>query len=46
MAAGDPYVASAQTAQETPLPKAFLLLADIAIRADRTENIVPLLFVQ
>jgi hypothetical protein len=38
MAAGPHYIASAQTAQKTPLPTVLLLLCDIAIGTDCVEN--------
>jgi hypothetical protein len=34
---------SAQTALKTPLPTVLLLLGDVTIRSDCTENIVPLM---
>jgi hypothetical protein len=43
MAAGSRYIASARTAQKTPVPAILLLSDDAAIRPDRTENTVPLL---
>jgi hypothetical protein len=45
MATGPHYVASSQTAQKTQL-STVLLLGDITIRMDHTENAVPLLHVQ
>jgi hypothetical protein len=43
MAAGSRYIASARTVKETPLPTVLLLLGEIAICADRTENACALL---
>jgi hypothetical protein len=45
MAAGPSYVNLVRIAQKTPLPTAFILLGDVAIHEDRTENTVPLLHV-
>jgi hypothetical protein len=46
MAAGLRYIASEKTTQKTPLPAVVLLLGDVAIPADGTENTVPLFHVQ
>jgi hypothetical protein len=46
LAAGSRYISSARAAQKTPLPPIILLFGDVALRAARTENTVPLLRVQ
>jgi hypothetical protein len=46
MAADSRYIASAWTAQQTPLPAVLLLLGGVAIRADFTEYTILLLHVQ
>jgi hypothetical protein len=46
MAAGPRYIASARAAHKTPLPAVLLLLGDVAISTDFTENTVPLLCIQ
>jgi hypothetical protein len=42
MAAGLCYIASAWTAQKTPLPTVLLLSGDVAVHADRAGNTVPI----
>jgi hypothetical protein len=46
MGVGPRYISLAQTAQKTPLPAVLLLVGDVTIRADHTENAVSLLHVQ
>lgn len=46
MAAGLHYTSSARTVQKALLHTVLLLLGDVAIHADLTENTVPLLRVQ
>jgi hypothetical protein len=46
MAASPHYMASARSVAKTPLPAVLLVLVDVGIRVDHTENAVPLLRLQ